>query len=372
MERWQSCRRRALPAGEAGIDHSVVGGRGGWNRLEAMILRVLAAMTVCAAGVGAAEAKGEVRRVTVHGKALEGNLAGDTADRPVTVYLPPSYAKSPKRRYPVLYLLHGFTDSDSKWMGFEKHFIHVPEVVDRVVAAGAAKEMIVVMPNAYTKFAGSMYSVGANTGDWETFVAEELVAWVDKNYRTLARAESRGLAGHSMGGYGAIRLAMRKPGVFSRVYAMSPCCLLPPAGVRGAEKIEAVKTLAEIEKLDFFTKAALASSAAWSPNPVKGPLFIDKPVEDGKVRRDVLARWAANAPVSMIDQYVGGLRKLKGMAIDMGDRDMLMGGAKELDRMLTERAIGHTFEIYGGDHTNGVSERMEKHVLPFFSRGLVF
>ena len=83
-------------------------------------------------------AKGQVLRIKVHGVGLEGNLSGDSPDRDVTVYLPPSYQKSPKRRYPVVYLLHGFTDSDEKWMGFKKHFINVPEAADKALAAGAA------------------------------------------------------------------------------------------------------------------------------------------------------------------------------------------------------------------------------------------
>src|SRR5882724_5406660 len=90
--------------------------------------------------------KGTVARITVHGKSLEGNLEGDSADREVTVYLPPSYAKEARRRYPVLYMLHGYTDSDEKWMGLVKHWINLPEVIDRTLAAGGAREMMVVMP----------------------------------------------------------------------------------------------------------------------------------------------------------------------------------------------------------------------------------
>lgn len=337
-----------------------------------MLTRILLALALCSAGLIATEGKGEVQRIRVHGKALEGNLAGDSPDRDVTIYLPPSYAKSPKKRYPVLYLLHGFTDSDEKWMGLKKHFINVPESADRAVAAGAAKEMIVVMPNAFTKFQGSMYSVSQVTGDWETFVAQELVAYVDSHYRTLARPESRGLAGHSMGGYGTLRLAMKRPGVFSSIYALSPCCLMPPAMVQGGAKVEAVKSHEEIEKADFGTKAALASSAAWSPNPKKPPMYIDLAVKDGAPQPGVLARWAANAPVAMLDQYLGSLRKLKSIAIDIGDKDFLLGGAKEMDRMLTERDVVHSFEIYEGNHVNKVSDRIEAHVLPYFSRLLVF
>ena len=87
--------------------------------------------------------------------------------------------------------------------------------------------MIIVMPNAFTKYQGSMYSNSAAVGDWETFVARDLVTWVDAHYRTLAKPESRGLAGHSMGGYGTLRIAMKQPGPFSAIHAMSSCCLAP-------------------------------------------------------------------------------------------------------------------------------------------------
>ncbi len=337
-----------------------------------MNLKMIAMAAVCAAGLLAADGKGAVSRIRVHGVGLEGNLAGDTADPEVTVYLPPSYAKSPGRRYPVLYLLHGFTDRDEQWMGMRKHFINVPEVVDRVLAAGGAKEMIIVMPNAFGRFQGSMYSSSLVNGDWEGFVAEELVRYIDGHYRTLARAESRGLAGHSMGGYGTIRIAMKRPGVFSSIYAMSPCCLIPPAAVQNAAKAEAVKTAEEIAKADFGTKAMLASAAAWSPNPQNPPLFIDLPVKNGAPQPGVMARWIANAPIAMLDQYVGNLKKLKGIAIDVGDKDRLSGSAKELDQLLTSRGLGHSFAVYEGDHVNHISDRVEGHVLAFFSKNLVF
>ena len=178
--------------------------------------------------------------MVVHGASLVGNLAGDSPDRNVSVYLPPSYAKQPQRRYPVLYLLHGFTDSDARWFGLQgQHFVNVPKAVDAAYAAGVA-EMIVVMPDAFTKFQGSMYSNSALNGDWETFVSRDLVAYVDSHYRTIAKPEGRGLGGHSMGGYGTLRVGMKAPGVFSALYVMSPCCLAArsPAGraVPGARR----------------------------------------------------------------------------------------------------------------------------------------
>jgi enterochelin esterase-like enzyme len=116
--------------------------------------------------------KGTKLRVTMHSKALEGNLIGDTPDREVSIYLPPSYQKENDRRYPVLYMLHGFTDRDDKWFGFEQHWINLPAIADSSIAESNSNEMIIVMPNAYNSFKGSMYSASMTIGDWETFVSQ--------------------------------------------------------------------------------------------------------------------------------------------------------------------------------------------------------
>src|SRR5215468_10851617 len=96
-----------------------------------------------------------VEHIKVHGKSLEGNLEGDSPDRDVTVYLPPSYATDRARRYPVIYLLHGYGGTDSTFTG---RLAGLPEIADKLAAAGGAREMIVVMPNAFSLHKGSMYS----------------------------------------------------------------------------------------------------------------------------------------------------------------------------------------------------------------------
>ena len=153
--------------------------------------------------------QGTKERINVYSHALEGNLVNDPAERDVTVYLPPSYRTDTARRYPVVYMLHGFTDNDSQWFGWEEHWINLHQVIDAALADGLTKEMIVVMPNAYNLFKGSMYSSSVTIGDWETFIAGELVAHIDANYRTLADAKSRGLAGRGRGGRTGARLSNR-------------------------------------------------------------------------------------------------------------------------------------------------------------------
>jgi len=317
--------------------------------------------------------QGTVDHITVHGKSLEGNLSNDPADRSVSVYLPPSYKKEAKRRYPVVYFLHGFTDSDELWFRAEKHWINLPTVLDKALAAPGAQEAIVVMPDALTRFGGSMYSSSVTTGDWETFVARELVAYVDSHYRTLARAGSRGLTGHSMGGYGTIRIGMKFPEVFSSFYALSPCCLSGPNPARpnAPSRAESLKAGDDVAKLDFGTKAQLASAAAWSPNPKNPPFFLDLTTANGEARPAILAKQAASAPLVNIDQYVANLRRLRALAFDAGDKDVQIAGTiRTLDKMLSDYEVPHLFEIYDGNHVNHIADRIEQKVIPFFSKNL--
>jgi S-formylglutathione hydrolase len=332
-----------------------------------------AAAALLAAPALAADA-GRYERVDVQAPALAGNLAGDPAVRKVSVYLPPGYAKHPQRRYPVLYLLHGFTDSDTNWFCLErKHFVCVRPAVDAAFAAGVP-EMIVVMPDAMTKFQGSMYTTSAVNGDWETFVARELVSYVDARYRTIANPAGRGLAGHSMGGYGTLRLAMKYPGIWSSVYAMSPCCLGPASQPDGGMLASAakIKDFDEIPAADFMTKAMLASGAAWSPNPRKPPLFIDLPLPGDKATPEVLAGWVANSPVAMLHQYLPAMKSYRAIAIDAGDQDgFITPTVVRMHELLEGYSIGHDYEIYDGDHVNRIDQRLTAKVLPFFGKHLV-
>lgn len=318
---------------------------------------------------------GSVLRIKVHGKGLEGNLSGDSADRWVSVYLPPSYQKETKKRYPVIYFLHGYTDDDAKWYGFTKHWINMPAIVDKVFTAGGAKEMIVVTPDAYTTYQGSMYSNSITTGDWEDFVAKELVTYIDGHYRTLAQTASRGLAGHSMGGYGSLRIGEKHPEIFSSVYLLSPCCLQPnpEPSKENMVKIEGIKSVADFQKADFGTKIFFASAAAWSPNPNKPPLYLDLPFKNGELQPNIEAKWWANMPLVNIDQYITNIRQLHAFAFDAGTKDVGIAKAiTVLDSVLNQYKVPHQFELYDGTHTSRIGERIEEKMLQFFSNNLSF
>ena len=319
--------------------------------------------------------KGSVQRIRLHGKGLEGNLSGDSADRFVTIYLPAGYKNNPKKRYPVIYFLHGYTDDDAKFFGFSRHWMNMVPVLDSVFGSGKAREMIVVTPNAYTRFQGSMYSNSITTGNWEDYVAKELVAYMDSHYRTIATAAGRGLCGHSMGGYGAMRIGEKYPSVFSSVYLLSPCCLNsgPPITTipRQLLRADSIKTIEDFQKADFGIKALFASAAAWSPNPNNPPFYLDLPVKNGEVQRNVEMKWVANRPLNSLDQYISNLKELKAIGFDAGTRDQgIAASIRTLDEELNKYGVKHSFEIYEGDHINRVAERIGTKLLQFFSDNL--
>jgi enterochelin esterase-like enzyme len=352
----------------------------GFHRLPCLsffALVMLAMASPPAAGQQPATPKGTLERITVHGRALEGNLEGDSPERPVVVYLPPSYARDTGRRYPVLYFLHGYTATAEAYV----KSLALPDSADRAIAAGA-RDMIVVIPDAFTKYSGSMFSNSPTTGFWETFVADDLTAAIDKRYRTIAGRGARGLAGHSMGGYGTLRIGMKQAHAFGALYAMSSCCLMndPAAGRggaagrgdagRGVPPGRGAAPGAGQGRGGGMANALSAQAAAWAPNPKNPPQFFDLPTKDGEIQPLVAAKWIANSPLVFVDQYVPSLRSMRAIGLDIGDQDPFLGTNRQIADALTRLDVPNTFEVYQGDHGNRVRERFETRVLPFFSRHL--
>ena len=323
-------------------------------------------------GVAVSAAHVRIERRIVRSSAIAGNLLGTTADREVFVFLPPSYDREPARRYPVVYALHGFSINAAKWLDQ----LHAQAGIESAFAAGTP-EMIVVFPDGSNEYGGSFYGRSQVTGDFEQFIADELPDFVDRTYRSIARPASRGLMGHSMGGYGVARIGMRRPGRFGALYMMSPCCLAP-LGVQGLNaqtvgEIGALKALSDAVNLPFKYAGPLATSAAFSPNPANPPLFVDLPVDDkGESRPGILAKRSANAPLSFLDQSVAALRTYRTIAIDVGDQDPIVAAAREMHKSLDNYAIKNDLQVYLGDHTNKVPSRFQNVVIPFFGKYLVF
>ena len=322
-----------------------------------------------------------VENIKIHGTFLEGNLEGDAVDRDVIVYLPPSYEKDKKRRYPVVYALHGYSIGAEQW----SHEIHVPQTIEGGFAQGA-HEFIVVLPDSKTIYHGSMYSSSVTTGDFENFIAHDVVSYIDAHYRTIPERNSRGLVGHSMGGYGATRIGMKHADVFGALYIMSPCCLSPMTGggpgppdkmkemaIANEKKIAGAKSPSEAaELMPGFAAAQLATAAAWAPNPKNPPLYLDMPLKNGEPQPDIQAKFTANAPLVFIDQYIDRLRTYRAISIDVGDQDGLRTDTIKLHDVLDQYGIANGFELYAGTHTSAVADRFQNHVVPFFSKNLCF
>ena len=322
-----------------------------------------------------------VEHIKIHGSALEGNLEGDAVDRDAIVFLPPSYEKDKKRHYPVVYALHGYSIGAEQW----SHEIHVPQTVEGAFAKGS-HEVIVVLPDSKTVYNGSMYSSSATTGDFENYIARDVVAYMDAHYRTIPSRQSRGLVGHSMGGYGASRIGMKHPEVFGALYIMSPCCMSPMAGggpgpadlmkeraIASEKKVADAKSPADLAaQSPGFAAAQYATAAAWAPDPKNPPLYFDLPTKDGVPVPEIVAKFTANSPLSFVDQYIGNLKQYRAIAMDVGDQDGLRFDATKLHTIFDNYGIANSFEIYPGTHTRAVADRFQNHVLPFFSKSLCF
>ena len=295
-----------------------------------------------------------VEHIKIHSAAMEGNLEGEAVDRDVIVFLPPSYNTDKHRRYPVVYALHGYFIGAEQWT----HEIQVPQTIEGAFAKGA-HEMIVILPDSKTIYNGSMYSSSATTGDFERFIYHDVVAYVDEHYRTIPDRTSRGLVGHSMGGYGSSRIGMKHPDVFGALYIMSPCCLSPMGGggpggadrmkemaISSEKKVSEAKSPADLaSQSPGFAAAQFATAAAWAPDPKNPPLYFDLPTRNGLPVPEVQAKFTANAPLVFVDQYIGNLKQYRAIAMDVGDQDGLRIDAGKLHDVFDKYGIANSFEI---------------------------
>ena len=295
---------------------------------------------------GVALIEAVVREDVVHSQALEGNLADYSPDRRVWVYLPEGYQQSTEH-YPVLYWLHA-ADGHGKFSSLYSH-------LDELVEADVIKPMIVVTPDAGLSF----YANSSATGNWEDFIAGELVDYIDRTYRTIPRVAARGIAGYSMGGGGALRLAMRHPDLFCAVYAMSP----------GGVGLVDIQDAVEIK--GPFAEGFLRVFAS---NPDNPPSYYDPLHEmvngENQVIQEVWDRLVARTPVAMVGKYAANLASLRGIRFDVGNDDRwrhIPPGCRALSAALTEEGIDHIFEEYKGNHDSHISERRRELLFPFFS-----
>ncbi|MDR7481475.1 MAG: alpha/beta hydrolase-fold protein [Armatimonadota bacterium] len=308
----------------------------------------------------------------IESRVLAGNPLGDPAVRRIPVYLPPDYDRT-QAAYPVIYWLHGFTGTALAAINYNPWVPSLPECMDRAMAAGAPPA-ILVMVDGFTKFGGSQYLNSEATGRYEDFVVHELVAYVDRRYRTLPSPAHRGIDGKSSGGYGALVLAMRHPDVFGAAASHSgdmlfEACYLPDfwkfcATVGKYGGVEAfLRAFLEMPKKtpEALTAVNIAAMAmAYSPNPARPPFFFDLPVDPttGEIVDATWQRWLARDPVRMAGSHADALRRLRLLYFECGTRDQynLHFGARALHRRLEALGVAHEYREFDDDHS-GINYR---------------
>ena len=329
---------------------------------------------------------GSLNAVKIESVALAKNLIGEKTERTILVYLPPAYDSSAKR-YPVVYFLPGFGDRSMDVSS---------EEINKLVQDGTIQEMIIVVVPGDNRLGGSFYVNSPVTGNWEDFVVQEVVGYVDNHYRTIARVESRGISGHSMGGFGSFNIAMLHPDLFGAVYSLSPGLFdengLANSGMFNVEYsihefLDGEKAVlaqpkdqqleAALSMQDYFSTAY---GLAFAPEPQKPPFYFDYPYSEsnGALVRDdmVWKRWESGFGNlhEKITKYKKNLLQLKGITIDYGTHDgnvWIIDGCTYLDQQLTATGIPHEMAVHDGDHQSQLGKRVLEHMLPFFSKLLV-
>jgi enterochelin esterase family protein len=304
---------------------------------------------------------------TFTSRVLADNPLSDPATRQLPVILPSNYESSGKR-YPVIYGLTGFTGSGPMQLNIAAWQPNLQDRIDYLMADGRLPPAIVVLPDCLTRYGGSQYVNSPAIGRYEDYVLDEIIPFVDSKYRTLATPEGRGVYGKSSGGYGALTLAMRRPGVFGAVachsgdmyfeYSYKPdfpkfLNVVNKAG--GLEQWWAEfegkirKEGRDIEAVEVF-----AMAAAYSPNPAAKPYPIDFPFDlrTGEIKPDVWQRWLDHDPVYMVERYADNLKRLRLLFIDCGTRDEfnLHYGARILVQRLKALGVAHEHEEFDDGH----------------------
>lgn len=370
-----------------------------------MLLGLTLALGRLAGAEDAVASAGRVVIERVDAPSLARNQLGDAAERLIAVYLPPSYDRVPDRRYPVVYFLGGYGDTIEFYLTGRYQGFALPQTLDREIAAGRIEDMIMVVVSGYNRFRGSFYVNSPVTGNWEQHVVEEVVGHVDGRFRTRAQPESRGLAGHSMGGFGALNLAMRHPDVFGWCYALSPGLLapdgladlhpfengaritafleatdawkgLPLDRVRQAARAWADRFLAANDWPTIFTHAY---GAAFAPSRGETALGFDYPFsnEPDGLQLDAQCWWRWEAGFGELDRKVSRYQRrpvgLRGLALECGRHDengWIPRGCEAFAGELKAAGIAGVLTVFDGRHEDQLGERIAAHALPYFSARL--
>jgi Putative esterase len=300
---------------------------------------------------------------------LKENALGDPYVRPLWVYVPPGYDAEPERRYPSLYLIQGLTGQLDMWRNRTAFRKNPLELMDDLFASGDAPPAILVWVDCWTSLGGSQFLDSPGTGRYHTYLCDEVVPWVDGNYRTLAAPEQRGISGKSSGGYGAMVTPMLRPDLFGGLAthagdALFEACYLPDFRVGARALRDHYDGSFERFWEDFRSRPALSKQsdhallndwcmASCYSTDEDGTVHLPYDTDTGELKPEIWERWLAWDPVRMAPRYADALRSLRAVYIDAGNRDdvYLDLGAEAFRRALAEIGVTDVFyELFDGTH----------------------
>ncbi|MFU8831560.1 MAG: alpha/beta hydrolase [Wenzhouxiangella sp.] len=307
-------------------------------------------------------------------------LAGNPMDDPICrqhpVYLPADY-QGGDRRYPVLWSLAAYTNAGPGQVNWRNQGENIPTRLDRLITEGRMPPVIVVFPDCYTSLGGNQYVNSPALGPYADYIVDELVPAIDQAFRTTGEPAGRAVFGKSSGGFGALHLAMEKPGVFAavanhagdcgfdRVYLRDfPVCCDVLARHEG--NLEAFVRMFWRDRRPggaaFHALMVLCLAASYSPTPSK-PLGLELPFDLRTCRLDeaVWQRWLEFDPLNRVSSSIDALQGLAGLWMDVGRRDQyfIHYGAREFHDRMNAAGIDHHFEEFDGTHS-GIDWRYDQ------------
>lgn len=316
------------------------------------------------------EPRGRFEQHVISSRALRGNPLGDPHERPLHVYLPPAFADSGGRRYPSIYLIQGYTGQVDMWWNRNAFRPTVPERVDELFASGSAPPAIVVFVDAWTSLGGSQYVNSPGTGRYLDYLCDEVVAFVDERYPTLASRDHRGISGKSSGGYGAMVAPMLRPDIFGALASHAgdsvfEYSLLPEVAKAARALRDEYDGSYEAFWSDFRSRPAFSKehdgalmltygmAACFSAEP-DGTVTLPFDPASGAFRDEVWQRWLAYDPVRMAPAYADELRTLRAVYLDAGRRDdyFLDLGTSAFAAQLDALGVDRFFELFDGTHAS--------------------
>lgn len=314
----------------------------------------------------------------MHSQVLAGNPLGDSTTRLQAVYLPPGYDEHASTRYPTLYYLPGYGGDVRSNIASRPWQANLFQRCDRLIVEKKMPPAIIVVVDGWTSLGGSQYVDSAHNGAYATYITQEVTATADAALRTRPEARARGIFGHSSGGFGALHLTMRHPGVFAACASHSGDSYFRYATMPAFEKTrrELVKhaSLATFAQ-DFFAREkrsgdlfeammTLAYAAAYSPRAAHA-YEIDLPfsLSTGELYEDVFARWLEFDPAEDVRRAgaADALGQLALCYVDCGRRDewSLDVGARVFTERARAQGLNVVHEEFDGGHSD-IKHRFER------------